>query len=143
MNRNSEMQSLLNSSDSTCARTFQAKYTRVEDVDLPPSRRRYHMPNLQFATLRGKSSDQKKPQSLDYSVCYNTPYREFIQKNATKRFIGNFSVARVKTHNTVFTSPLILSRCVTEDLGERSQLDYGRYNRCPDWSGCIPNQFHH
>ena len=100
MNRNSEMQSLLNSSDSNCARTFQAKYTRIDDVDLPPSRRKYHLPNLQFSTLRGKSSDQKKPQSLDYSVCYNTPYRDFIQKNVTKRFIGNLSVNKVKLYFT-------------------------------------------
>ena len=146
------MQSLLNSSDSTCARTFQAKYTRVDDVELPPSRRR---PNLQFSTLKRRSSDQKKPQSLDYSVCYNTPYREFIQKNATKRFIGNLSVNKVTPFTTTksvckwqvvtqycITYLLNLCRRVTEDLGKRGQLDYGRYNRDSHWSCCILDQLY-
>ncbi|KAI6660374.1 Chloride transport protein [Oopsacas minuta] len=80
------MQSLLNSSDS---RTFQSKYQRIEDVDSQPQARPpYFLPNLRFSSLRRRNSEQKKPQSLDYSVCYNAPYRDYVERNATKRYLG-------------------------------------------------------
>ena len=82
------MRSFFNSSESIGIRT---NYTRIEDVDLPRSRYRL-LPKLKLSPFGGKSSAEKKPQSLDYSVCYNTPYREYVKRNAAVSYIGELGV---------------------------------------------------
>lgn len=72
----------------------------VVSITPPSSPRNLQQPskrgNFIFSKLRKRSNrnivTEKKPQSLDYTRCYNRPYTDYIKQNSQKNFLGNISL---------------------------------------------------